>query len=109
MSEFENRVLTCVYCCTEFVFSAEEQLYFHSKGLTNEPKRCANCRVVARSKRAGRGTANIFEGMCADCQEFTKLPFRPRNDRPIYCKRCMKMREGPSGQLRLSSEDAAAR
>ena len=43
----EAKTLRCVDCGTPFVFSAGEQLYFQSKGLST-PKRCPQCRQRRR-------------------------------------------------------------
>ncbi len=29
-----------------------------------------------------------FEITCADCQQKAKVPFKPRPDRPAYCREC---------------------
>jgi ribosomal protein L36 len=44
---FIERILTCVDCGQDFIFSEDEQRYFWSKGLA-EPKRCKPCRVIRR-------------------------------------------------------------
>ena len=41
--EYRDKVLKCIDCGTDFVFTAGEQLFFHDKKFTNEPKRCKNC------------------------------------------------------------------
>lgn len=41
--EFEDRILICLDCAREFVFTAGEQRFFSNKGLA-EPKRCPLCR-----------------------------------------------------------------
>ena len=46
--EFQDKVLKCVDCGADFIFTAGEQLFFHDKQFKNEPKRCKNC----KSKRA---------------------------------------------------------
>lgn len=43
----EGKSLVCVDCGAPFVFSAGEQRYFFSKGLSI-PKRCPNCRRKRR-------------------------------------------------------------
>ena len=48
--EFQDKVLKCVDCGGEFVFTAGEQLFFHDKQFKNEPKRCKAC----KTKRAGQ-------------------------------------------------------
>ena len=51
---FQDKSIQCSDCGTIFTFSAREQEFFASKGLTNEPKRCPQCRksrdnsIVAR-------------------------------------------------------------
>ena len=42
--EFQDKVLTCIDCGVEFVFTAGEQLFFHDKRFKNEPKRCKACK-----------------------------------------------------------------
>jgi len=29
-----------------------------------------------------------FDAICAQCGEGTTVPFRPRGDRPVYCRSC---------------------
>lgn len=40
---FEPRVLICVECNEEFVFTAKAQEYFAERGYTEDPKRCKHC------------------------------------------------------------------
>jgi len=51
---FQNRILFCLGCGAEFVFSAGEQRFFLSKGLT-EPKRCPECRQRRKATIAHQG------------------------------------------------------
>ena len=94
---FEDRYLQCSDCGTSFVFSAEEQSYFQSKGYTNEPKRCPDCRRARKAQR-NVGDSNGYErrmypAICAECSKQTEVPFQPREDRPVYCRDCYnKMR-----------------
>jgi len=53
--EFTDRVLKCVDCGAEFVFTAGEQLFFHDKQFKNDPKHCKQC----KAKRA-RGTQRVL-------------------------------------------------
>ncbi len=39
-SDFQDRSITCVDCTEPFIWTAGEQIFFHDKGLKNEPKRC---------------------------------------------------------------------
>jgi DNA-directed RNA polymerase subunit RPC12/RpoP len=42
--EYQDKMLVCVECGTEFVFSASEQLFYETKNFRNEPKRCKECK-----------------------------------------------------------------
>src|SRR5437762_9922405 len=43
--EFQDKVLKCIDCGADFVFTAGEQLFFHDKAFRNEPKRCKACKA----------------------------------------------------------------
>lgn len=47
---FEDKLLRCIECGKDFVFTSGEQNYFWDKGLKTEPKRCPAC----RERRKGR-------------------------------------------------------
>jgi len=49
---FEDKSLQCSDCRSEFTFSAGEQEFFQSKGFTNEPKRCPECRRANKARRS---------------------------------------------------------
>ena len=51
----EDKCLHCSDCGATFVFSAEEQEFFRSKGFTNEPNRCPSCHAAMKTKRYGDG------------------------------------------------------
>jgi len=38
--EYEDRSIKCVDCGEDFIWTGGEQVFFHDKGLKNEPKRC---------------------------------------------------------------------
>ena len=42
--EFQDKVLKCIDCGNDFIFTAGEQLFFHDKQFKNEPKRCKTCK-----------------------------------------------------------------
>ncbi len=86
-----DRALFCQDCGARFLFSAGEQEFFRLKGLVNVPKRCGNCRLVAKRRRNGDSIDNIAESNCTKCGVVTKLPFVPRGDRPIYCFECLRI------------------
>jgi CxxC-x17-CxxC domain-containing protein len=95
---FQDKSLQCADCGTTFTFSAEDQEFFRSKGYTNEPKRCPECRQVRKSERYGNsGYGNsygaprqMFPATCAECGKSTEVPFQPRGDKPVYCSDCYR-------------------
>lgn len=45
-------------------------------------------------KNATRGTREMFTATCAACGKEARVPFKPREDRPVYCSECFaKMKE----------------
>jgi len=50
---FQDKSIQCSDCGTTFTFSAGEQEFFASKGFTNEPRRCPQCRKSKRQQRHG--------------------------------------------------------
>ncbi|TCL53617.1 CxxC-x17-CxxC domain-containing protein [Allofournierella massiliensis] len=68
---YEDKTLVCKDCGKEFVFTAGEQEFY-----------------------ASRGTREMFEATCAACGKVARVPFQPREDRPVYCSECFaKMKE----------------
>ena len=89
---FEDKTLVCKDCGAEFVFTAGEQEFYAEKGLDNEPKRCKSCRDKRKNKN--NGPREFFEAVCNACGGVAKVPFQPREDRPVYCSECFaKMKE----------------
>ena len=99
---FQDKSIQCSDCGVTFIFTAEEQEFFASKGYTNEPKRCPLCRQSRKSERYGGGGGGgygdrprrqMFPAVCAQCGKDTEVPFEPREGRPVYCSECYnKMR-----------------
>jgi CxxC-x17-CxxC domain-containing protein len=95
-SDFEDRPITCVDCSEQFIWTVGEQVFFHDKGLKNEPKRCKPCKQ-AKNDRLAAITAAQSAGIkqrievtvtCAQCHEQTTVPFYPSQGRPVYCRSC---------------------
>ncbi len=91
---FEDKTLQCSDCGKEFTFSVEDQEFFQSKGYTNEPKRCPECRQARKSERYGNSSygapRQMFPVVCAECGKDTEVPFEPRGDKPVYCRDCYR-------------------
>ena len=107
---FTDKTLTCSDCGQEFTFSAEDQEFYSSRGFT-EPKRCRSCRAMRRNERDGeagggggagfsrgpRPERELFDVVCSNCGQPTKVPFQPRGDRPVYCRDCFERIGRPAG------------
>ena len=83
---FEDKTLVCKECGQEFVFTAGEQEFYQEKGFVNEPQRCKACRDAR--KQAARAERKMYTAVCASCGGEAKVPFEPREDRPVYCSAC---------------------
>ncbi len=83
-------------CSTTFVFTAGEQEFYATRGLTNEPRRCRDCRQSRRDRRyddGGYRSRELHPATCANCGVETQVPFKPTGVRPVYCSDCFsKMR-----------------
>ncbi len=91
---FQDKALHCCDCGNEFIFSVEDQEFFQSKGYTNEPKRCPECRQARKVERFGSSgygaPRQMFPVVCDECGKDTEVPFQPRGDRPVYCNDCFR-------------------
>ena len=89
----EDKTLICRDCGQEFVFTAGEQEFYAQRGFQNEPSRCRECRDARRSQHGeGRMAREMFDTVCAECGKETKVPFKPRLDKPVYCSECFAQR-----------------
>lgn len=122
---FTDKTLKCVDCGADFTFTASEQEFHASRGFTNEPKRCPDCR---RARKVARGDApggggygggggysggsygggggysseprQMYPATCANCGKETQVPFQPRGTRPVYCRDCYRTMAPPGGGRR---------
>jgi CxxC-x17-CxxC domain-containing protein len=94
--EFRDKMLTCTDCGADFVFTSGEQLFFHDKQFTNEPKRCRACKakrvsVFAASAARHQGFSRVeTRAVCSQCGKETTVPFRPTQGRPVLCRDCFQ-------------------
>lgn len=97
---YTDETLPCVDCGRTFPFTASEQEFFASKGFTNKPSRCGDCRAArkattgggARSGGGGHSQREMFKATCGQCGGVAEVPFQPRGDRPVYCRDCFASR-----------------
>ena len=40
-----------------------------------------------------RGPREMHKVICSDCKNECEVPFKPRGDRPVYCKDCFSKRK----------------
>jgi CxxC-x17-CxxC domain-containing protein len=87
---FSDKTLNCRDCGIEFTFTAGEQEFYQTKGLTNEPGRCPECRALRREGRAVTRARTMHVVKCAICGSEAEVPFLPTQGRPVYCQDCFQ-------------------
>ena len=55
---YNDRTLNCRDCGQSFVFTTGEQEFFASRGFTNEPSRCPECRAQRKQSQGGSFSGN---------------------------------------------------
>jgi CxxC-x17-CxxC domain-containing protein len=111
---YADKVLTCRDCGQSFVFTVGEQEFFASRGFTNDPSRCRDCRTARRGSSGGGGYGGgsygggggsygggrrdreMFSVVCSSCGNDALVPFQPRGDKPVYCSDCFSKVRGSS-------------
>jgi CxxC-x17-CxxC domain-containing protein len=93
---FKDKAIQRSDCGATFIFSVEDQEFFHSKGYTNEPKRCPSCRQARKAGRYGNESRGygaprqMFPATCTECGKDTEVPFEPYWGKPVYCSDCYR-------------------
>ncbi|HYH84376.1 MAG TPA: zinc-ribbon domain containing protein [Pyrinomonadaceae bacterium] len=103
--EFQDRSILCVDCGQDFIWTAGEQLFFHDKGLRNEPKRCKPCKqaknerlaAIAAAQATGMRQRIEVTVLCAQCGQQTTVPFYPSQGRPVFCRSCFLVNRNADG------------
>ena len=75
--EFQDRILKCVDCSTEFIWTAGEQQFFADKNFKNEPKRCKACKSKRAARPAGAGAPRERVETVTTCSACGKDTFEP--------------------------------
>ena len=114
---FTDQTLYCRDCNQEFIFTAGEQEFYESRGLTNAPSRCPSCRAARKGQGGGyssggrssgsggyREARQMYTAVCASCGGEAQVPFRPRDDRPVYCNNCYQSQGSGRTYDRRSSD-----
>ncbi|HBM74902.1 MAG TPA: zinc-binding protein [Clostridiaceae bacterium] len=90
---YQDKTLVCKDCGKEFVFTAGEQEFYAEKGFQNEPSRCKECRQAKKNARRPAGAKReMYTAICSACGKETEVPFKPSEDRPVYCRECYEAR-----------------
>jgi len=93
---FEDSSIQCIDCREQFIWTAGEQAFYRSKGLTNPPKRCKPCKkeknkrldAIEHARATGQRYRVDIKAQCARCEKMTTIPFYPSQGRPVYCRAC---------------------
>ena len=98
--EFQYKILKCVDCGKDFIFTAGEQLFFHDKQFHNDPKRCKACKL----KRGGGSSVRAeTRTHCSVCGQETTVPFRPTQGRPVLCRSCFEQNRRASSPAQAAA------
>ncbi len=119
---FQDQTLVCADCKNNFIFTAGEQEFFSTKGFSNTPKRCLECRserkaqfnAKRQSKPSGGGGGQKFQkrsgspqrfpAVCTRCSAHFEAPFQPKEGLPVLCRDCFDASKGKSrGGMRKSA------
>ena len=114
---YVDRTVTCADCGVEFIHSAADQEFYAQKGFASDPKRCPSCRASRRQMRESstgfdvreiggprgyergdnRPQREYFAVICSKCGNAAQVPFKPRQDKPVYCSDCFREVQGAAG------------
>ena len=56
--DYNDKTIQCQDCHQSFTFTAGEQEFYATKGFTNEPKRCPDCRRANKTRRSDSGSGS---------------------------------------------------
>ncbi len=100
--EFQDRVLKCIDCGADFIFTAGEQVFFHDKQFKNDPKHCKQCK--AKRVRGSQRVRPETRTTCSECGAETTVPFKPTQGRPVLCRSCFQKQ----GKAKTAPQPTAA-
>ncbi len=107
---YVDKVLTCIQCGCEFVFTAGEQQFFADKEFKHDPKRCKQCRAIHTVKSAKTSKqCQETQTTCAECGQETTVPFKPTQGGPVLCRACFKKSQERSGPRLIIKDRASTR
>ena len=71
---YQDKTIVCKDCGQTFVFTAGEQEFYAERGF--------------QRKNGSRPAREYFTATCAACGGEARVPFQPKDDRPVYCSEC---------------------
>ena len=86
---YTDKSLACVDCGAEFVYSVADQEFHASRGFTNEPRRCPDCRRARKSARGDEGGGGGYGGGGGGGGSYSS---GPRQMYPAVCAGCNRVR-----------------
>ena len=85
--KFKDKILICIDCREEFVFTVSAQQYFAERGYSEDPKRCKSCYMTIKRNRK---PAEVGAGLTETEAELEQEPLGLGHD---------DFAEGESGNL----------
>jgi len=81
--------LICIQCGKEFSFQQDEQEIYLELRFSAKPRRCKACRGSEKAIISPVKPEKVtYAAICDECGKETQLPFKPKGDKPVYCKEC---------------------
>lgn len=86
-----DQSIACRDCGANFTFTEGEQEFYTSRNLS-APQRCKACRDARKNQR---GPRQMFDAVCAQCNQPCQVPFEPREGgKPVLCLTCFRASKG---------------
>lgn len=57
-----------------------------------------------RSERGGERETVLFKAICSECKKSCDVPFRPTNDKPVYCRDCFAAKRNRETEIYEASK-----
>lgn len=95
---YQDKTLVCKDCGKEFVFTRGEQEFYAEHGFENEPQRCKECRDARKNRTRTATEREYYVTTCAKCGKEARVPFKPREDRPVLCSECFAASKAEKGE-----------
>jgi CxxC-x17-CxxC domain-containing protein len=99
--------ILCSDCGKTFPFTQAEKDFYNEKGFVT-PKRCPECRKKKKRMSKGDRPRQTYDVICNECGIETKVPFKPKDGLPVYCKDCFVKKKGEKGPATAPSSSPRA-